>query len=55
MWTIVDAVSGLVLFAKFDSEHLEGQVAVTEMCTLPNPDLKNVYWNFETKEFYFKD
>jgi len=30
MWTIVDAVSGLVLFAKTDSECLEGQTAVND-------------------------
>ncbi len=52
MFTIVDSVSGLVLFAKFDNNVLEGQTAINQICTLENPDEKDVYYNFETKEFY---
>ena len=52
MWTIVDAVSGLVLFAKFDSECLEGQTAVNEICTIETES--DIFYNFETHEFYTK-
>jgi hypothetical protein len=52
MYTIVDSVSGLVLFAKFDNNVLEGQTAIEQICTLENPDEKDVYYNFETKTFY---
>lgn len=54
MYTIVDSFSGLVLFAKFDNNVLEGQTAIKQVCTLNNPDEKDVYYNFETQEFYFK-
>jgi hypothetical protein len=50
MWTIVDAVSGLVLFAKNDSECLEGQIAVNEICTIETES--EIFYNFETQEFY---
>jgi hypothetical protein len=52
MYTIVDSISGLVLFAKFDNEVIEGQTAINKVCTLENPKGKDVYYNFETKEFY---
>jgi hypothetical protein len=52
MWTIVDAISGLVLFAKFDSEVLEGQLAINKVCTIEGDMPK--YINFETQEFYVK-
>jgi len=52
MWTIVDAVSGLVLFAKTDSECLEGQTAVNEVCEIEGDMPK--YWDFENELFYIK-
>ena len=54
MYTIVDSTTGLVLFAKFDNEILEGQTAIFEICDLENPDGKEIYFNFETHEFYIK-
>jgi hypothetical protein len=52
MYTIIDESTNKVLFAKFDSECLEGQTAIEQICTLENPDEKDVYYNFETQEFY---
>jgi hypothetical protein len=52
MWTIIDAVSGLVLFAKFDSECLEGQIAINEICTIETES--EIFYNFETQQFYTK-
>ena len=52
MWTILD-LNGKVLFAKFDCNVQEGQIAVEEICTLENPE-NEIFYNFETKEFYVK-
>jgi hypothetical protein len=52
MYTIIDAASNKVLFAKFDSEVLEGQIAIEQICTIENPEQKDIYYNFETKQFY---
>jgi hypothetical protein len=51
MWTILD-LNGKVLFAKFDNEVLEGQVAIEQICILENPEQKDIFFNFETKQFY---
>ncbi len=52
MYTIIDAATNKVLFAKFDSEVLEGQIAISEICDLENPEQKDIYYNFETQQFY---
>jgi hypothetical protein len=52
MYTIVDTISGLVLFAKFDNEVLEGQIAINKVCTIESES--DIYYNFETQEFYTK-
>jgi hypothetical protein len=52
MYTIIDTATNKVLFAKFDNEVLEGQVAIEQMCTLENPEQKDIFFNFETKQFY---
>jgi hypothetical protein len=54
MWTIIDTTTNRLLFVKSDNEVLEGQVAITEMCTLENPDNLDIYYNFETQTFYLK-
>ncbi len=55
MFTIVDSKTGLVLFAKFDNQVLEGQIAIDKICTLLNPDEKDVYYNFITEDFYIDE
>jgi hypothetical protein len=54
MWTIIDTTTNRLLFVKSDNEVLSGQVAITEICTIDNPELKDIYYNFETKTFYLK-
>jgi hypothetical protein len=54
MYTIIEKSTNKVLFAKFDSEVLEGQVAIEQICTIENPEFKEIYYNFETQEFYTK-
>jgi hypothetical protein len=41
---------------KSDNEVLEGQVAITEICTIEreNPQDLEFFYNFETKQFYTK-
>jgi hypothetical protein len=52
MYTIIDSTTGLLLFAKSDDVVLEGQIAIEQICTIENPELKDIYYNFETKQFY---
>jgi hypothetical protein len=52
MYTIVDSISGLVLFAKFDSEVFEGQTAIEQICIIETES--EIFYNFETHEFYTK-
>ena len=52
MYTIIDATTGLLLFAKSDDVVLEGQIAIEELCTLETTE--PIYWNFETEKFYTK-
>jgi hypothetical protein len=54
MYTIIDTATNKVLFAKFDNQVLEGQVAIEQICTIENPEFKEIYYNFETKQFYTK-
>ena len=49
MYTIVEKSTGKVLYAKFDKECLENEVAVTELQT---EAFENPYFNFETREYY---
>jgi hypothetical protein len=52
MYTIIDSITGLVLFAKFDNEVLEGQTAINKVCTIETES--EIFYNFETKQFYTK-
>jgi hypothetical protein len=52
MYTIVDSISGLVLFAKNDSEVFEGQTAINKVCLIETQS--DIFYNFETQEFYVK-
>jgi hypothetical protein len=56
MYTIIDESTNKVLFAKFDSEVLEGQVAIDKVCTIEreNPFESEIFYNFETEQFYIK-
>ena len=54
-FTILDVQSAKVLYCKKDNIVIDGQVAITEMCTLENPENKEIYFNFETNEFYLAE
>ena len=54
MWTIIEKITGKVLFSKSDDNVLEGQVAIYEICTLEIPEGKELYFNFETEKFYLQ-
>jgi hypothetical protein len=54
MYTIIDTTTNRLLFVKSDNEVLSGQVAITEICTIENPEFKEIYYNFETQQFYTK-
>jgi hypothetical protein len=53
-YTIVDKESGKVLFCKKDNSVTENQVAIIEMCMLENIEGQEIFFNFETQEFYTK-
>lgn len=44
-----------MLFAKNDNEVIKGQIAIDKICTLENPDGKEIYFNFETQTFYLAE
>ena len=54
-FTIVNELTGNVLYCKKDNEVVENQIAITEMCTLENPNGKEIYFNFETQTFYLAE
>jgi len=54
-FTIVNELTGNVLYCKKDNEVVENQIAITQMCTLENPDGKEIYFNFETKTFHLAE
>lgn len=49
LYTIIEESTGRVLFAKFDNEVEEGQVAVTELCT---ERYVQAFFDFKTRTFY---
>jgi hypothetical protein len=53
-YTILEQATGKVLYCKKDDSVVENQIAITQMCTLENPDNLEIYYNFETKQFYTK-
>jgi hypothetical protein len=52
MYTIIEKSTSKVLFAKFDNEVLEGQVAIEQICIIETES--EIYFNFETEQFYTK-
>jgi hypothetical protein len=53
-YTIVDKESGKVLFCKKDNSVTENQIAIVEMCMLENIEGQEIFFNFETQQFYTK-
>jgi hypothetical protein len=53
-YTILEQETGKVLYCKKDDSVVENQIAITEMCTLENPEQKDIFFNFKTKQFYTK-
>jgi hypothetical protein len=51
-YTILEQATGKVLYCKKNDIVIDGQVAITQMCTLENPEQKDIFFNFETKQFY---
>lgn len=49
MFTILDEKTGKELYANFDGECVEGQIAIPELRT---EHLDNVYFDFKTRKFY---
>lgn len=52
MFTIIETSTNKVLFAKYDDHVLENQTAIDKICTLENPQEKDVYFDWATETFY---
>jgi hypothetical protein len=52
MYTIIEQSTNKVLFAKFDNQVIEGQIAIDKVCTIETES--EIFYNFETKQFYTK-
>lgn len=51
MYTIIEKLTGKVLYVKFNNEVSEDQVAITQLRTIA---MDNPYWDFENEIFYDK-
>ena len=54
MYTIVNE-EGKVLYCRLDLPTVEGEIAISEICTLENSDGKDIFFNFETQQFYLNE
>lgn len=54
-FTILEKSTSKVLYCKKDDLVDENQLAITQMCILENPDNKEIYYNFETQQFYLNE
>ena len=52
MKTVVDKVTGKVLYCRYDEVTEPNEVAIDLLCTIESES--DVYYNFETQEFYLK-
>jgi hypothetical protein len=52
MKTIIEKETGLLLYCRPDEPTESNELAISEMCTLENPEQKDIFFNFETKQFY---
>ena len=52
MKTVVDKVTGKVLYCRYDEVTEPNEMAIDLLCTIESES--DVYYNFETKEFYVK-
>ena len=54
-FTILEKSTSKVLYCKKDDLVNENQLAITQMCILENPDNKEIFYNFETQQFYLQN
>ena len=50
MFTIINE-QGKVLYCRLDLPTVEGEIAISEICTLENSEGKDIYFNFQNNEF----
>lgn len=51
MFTIIEEITGKVLFSKSDDNVLKGQVAILQVYSGEIPEGQELYFNFETQNF----
>jgi hypothetical protein len=54
MKSIIDQETGKFLYCRLDEPTEVNEVAINQTCDLENPEGKEIFFNFETQEFYTK-
>lgn len=55
MWSVINKSTGKVLFATvFPFQETESEIAIEQVFSGEIPEEKELYFNFDTKEFYLK-
>jgi hypothetical protein len=53
-FTILEKATGKLLYCKRDDVVTDDQIAITEMCTISVGEGEEIFFNFDTREFYIK-
>ena len=51
--TIVDKVTGKVLYCRFDEPTEPNEIAIDKVCAIETEN--EIYYNFDTQEFYINE
>lgn len=55
MFSIIEKSTGKFLFSSMYNEVNEDKAPIEKICEIDNPENKDIYFNFETEQFYFKE
>lgn len=56
MKTVINSITKKLLFAVAEDNYQaqENETIISELCTIENPEAKEIYFNEETRQFYEK-
>lgn len=54
MYSIIDISTNKLVIASVFNNVEDGHIAIEQICTLENPENKEIYFNFETQTFYLQ-
>ena len=55
MYSIIEIATNKLVIASVFNDVENGHIAIQQICTLENPDNKEIYFNFETQQFYLQN